>query len=109
MSTMRVRMSSSVAGGVVVAGRGGAGAAAWALGLASELAAVLFSADRNDAASGGADISRVAKMVLGVAREPYTLVLASSSGLRTPPDRSIPANSPFDREYDRISAVTTAS
>src|SRR5262249_30941303 len=67
------------------------------------------SARRNGAASGGAEISRLARIVLGVALRPYTARLASSSGLSTPPDRSIPAKGPFEREYDRISAVSAAS
>src|SRR5437879_1200451 len=55
-------------------------------------------ADRNSRASGGAAISRDARMVRGDAPDPYTSRFASSSGLSTPPEILIPANSPFARE-----------
>src|SRR5204863_57796 len=40
---------------------------------------------------------------------PYIFALAESSGLRLPPERSMPANTPFDREYASICAVSCAS
>src|SRR5262245_31545089 len=108
------RKSSSVVGtgagcavaGVDAAGAGVARAPAFAVDGAADVAR---SALRNDVASFGAEISRLARIVRGDAVGPYTSLFASSSGRSTPPDRLMPANSPFAREYDRISAVSAAS
>ena len=85
-------------------------------GVADELAAVLAgafdpipSASMNGVAWVGAEMLRLARMLLGEALVPYALRFASSSGRSTPPERLIPANSPFAREYARISAVSDTS
>src|SRR5262249_53662909 len=107
MSITRARTSSPVAGGA--AGRGPAAAGVETPGRPSGRGEVPRSAERNAPASGGADISRVARMVEGVAPDPDAVLFQSSSGLRTPREISTPANRPLEREYDRISAVMTAS
>src|SRR5207248_1772838 len=78
-----------------------------AAGAAGDAAAE--SALRNAVACVGAEISRDARTVRGVALAPYALRFASSSGRSTPPEMSIPANSPRAREYETISAVSCAS
>src|SRR5262245_17097280 len=105
-----MRTSSSVvgAGGVgadAPAGRAGAADALLLLGAAG----VDLSAARNGVASGGADISRLARIVRGDTFAPYASLFVSSSGRSTPPERLMPANNPFAREYERISAVSAAS
>ena len=48
-------------------------------------------------------------MSLADAFAPYARAFLDASGFRLPPERSIPANNPFAREYDSISAVSCAS
>src|SRR5438094_623970 len=111
ISTICVRTSSSVVGVVVARGDGGVLLAWLPVGrsVGAAVAAGRPSAARNACASGGAEMLRLARIVRGDASAPYASRFASSSGRRTPPDRLMPANSPFAREYERISAVSCAS
>src|SRR5437763_1545685 len=67
------------------------------------------STRRNAWAAGGV-VTFPAKSTSRLATDdPYALAFVSLSGRRTPPDKSIPANTPCEREYARISAVRRAS
>src|SRR5437762_6831469 len=63
---------------------------------------------RNASAAGGA-VALFSKSTSRMAVEPYAPVFASLSGRSTPPERLMPANTPFAREYARISAVSFPS
>src|SRR4051812_49957355 len=108
---MVVRRSESVVDSTLADGVAGAavdGAAAERGGDTVDTVPVP-RASKNGVACVGAEMLRLARIVLGDDSCPYALRLPSSSGRITPPERLMPANTPVAREYARISAVSNAS